>query len=342
MENKANERNNAIDIVATVMIIYTIVSHANLWSHTNLAGYVKPFLFCFMAFFFFKSGLFWKDPPPNLVLRKSSKFWIPFLFYAILGEIVRWIRLYVQEGDTDITHYLIYPFISFIGRGGPSGNTPLWFLVALFLTHLTVSVASKFKIPKYALLLFSITVSYLGILSNNHNLFIPPVFWEVGCGCVFFIIGYYMREIYKKRSVVIVAFLVYFILPFLFPSTYDFRKGQLLNGFWITFVLSSVAGSISLINLFMLSPLNKRVFGYVGRHSLTFFCLHWVLFDLTCLIMGFQINENGKPFGYCFSEYEDWKMFWSLIVVSAVVLPLYIYSLNIIKKLYKWEFLKKI
>ena len=321
------KRDNSIDCVSSILIIWMIVGHAFLWSKTynsEYYGFFQKSLSFFMAFFFFKSGWFWKDKTPKLILSGGGKLLMPFFLYALFGEVVRWIRLYVQEGDTNFVHYIIYPVISIIGRGGPSGNVPLWFLIALFLTQLAVSIAVKIKIPKFVPFTFALCVSYVGTISNNFNLRIPPVIWEVASGCIFFFAGFYMRNMRSMKIVVFLAFLIYIIAIVYFPSVYDFRKGSLSKGYWILYVLSSIAGCIVFMNLFKLSFLNKSVLGYVGRHSLQFFCFHWILFNIVCVIFGYPILEKGKPFGNCFSSETNWQMFWTLIICCIVFLPMYV------------------
>lgn len=340
------KRDNSIDCVATVSVTFMILGHAFLWSHTQdneVYRRLAAVLNFFMAFFFFKSGMFWTDKKPSDVIAYGwSKFFVPFVFYAFWGEIVRCVRLYIQEGDTNLIHYFVYPIISVIGRGGPSGNVPLWFFIALFLTMLMISLAQRCKVPRLLLFCIAICLSYLGSLTNRHHINIPPVMWEVSTGILFFLLGYWMKNVLSNKIVFWLA-VVFYIFSLLFlPSVYDFRKGNVTSGLWLIYVVSALSGIIVFVTFFRQSFFNRTIFGYVGRHSLQFFCLHWVLFDLISLIGGYKIIEAGEPFGNFFSKQTDWTMFCVLITGIIVIVPSYIYMLEKIKQRYNSVILDRI
>lgn len=159
-------------------------------------------------------------------------------------------RLYIIEGDTDWVHYLVYPIISIIGRGGPSGNTPLWFLLALFLTQLFVIFSSRLKMPKLLTFSIALLLSYLGTLTNNNKISIPPIIWEVASGSIFFLCGNYLRELQYGKKAMLVALIIYVCVIIFAPSYYDFRKGSIEQGYWIAYIISSISGIFLFVNFF--------------------------------------------------------------------------------------------
>ena len=62
-----------------------------------------------------------------------------------------------------------------------------------------------------------------------------------------------------------------------------------------------------------------------------FFCFHWILFDIACLIFGWQISEKGRVFGDFFADEPNIIEFWTLLALSMVVLPLYSYFIKRLK-----------
>lgn len=164
-------RDNSLDIVGGILIVYMILGHAFLWSHTyNNVTYLflRRCLFFFMAFFFYKSGMFYtRRSVKDAISRGLHKFIYPFVVYMLIGEAVRCLRLYIQEGDINIVHYIVYPFISVVGRGGPSGNVPLWFLLALFFTQLVVAVSDKYNVSRLRLLIGSFVVTIFYFFLNK-------------------------------------------------------------------------------------------------------------------------------------------------------------------------------
>lgn len=88
---------------------------------------------CFMAWFFFKSGMFHKE---GIGIKESfghawRKLLRPYLFFLIAGYIIMCIFLIV-DNDTNWIHYTLSPIKQCLWGGGVHGMAlPLWFLVTL-------------------------------------------------------------------------------------------------------------------------------------------------------------------------------------------------------------------
>ena len=258
-------RDNSLDSVGSILILFMIIGHAFQWSHTHdseVYESLRRFLFFFMAFFFYKSGMFYhRMSLKDVLIRGLRKFITPFLIYMLLGEIVRWIRLYIQEGDTNVIHYFLYTFISVIGRGGPSGNVPLWFLLALFLTQIVVSISDKYRVPRITLFFVAFLIAGMCAIFQSFSIleFLPPIIAETSLGILFFLFGSYMKELQYEKRVFVVSIIVYLLVVLFIPSYVDFRKGALSNGCWLVWVISTLAGIIVFINVFrpLLSTKNR-------------------------------------------------------------------------------------
>lgn len=330
------KRDNSIDCLAAVVTVRMILLHACLWSHTKDVFFYAPvrYLIMFsMGFFFYKSGMFYKEKSPKEVISKGwGKFFFPFIAYMILGEMARWIRLFVQESDTDIVHWVIYPFVSIVGRGGPSGNLPLWFLLALPFVQLIVSFSDRFKIQRWILFIGALILSFVGTISNKHHLNIPPLIWEVAIGIIFFLSGHYLKEKQYEKRIFYVALLVYIVAVLFAPTTFEYRKGSINRGDWFVFVVSSIAGIITYINIFRFPLFRNMKISYLSRNSMQYYCMHWVLFNIVCTIFGYSILEKGRPFGDFFSPITNYSMLWTLVVSCMIFLPIYDLIVKFLKK----------
>ncbi len=329
-------RNNSLDIVGGILVIYMILGHAFLWSHTQnheIYLFLRRYLFFFMAFFFYKSGMFYtKKSVEDVISRGVHKFIYPFVVYMLMGEAVRCLRLYIQEGDINILHYIVYPFISIVGRGGPSGNVPLWFLLALFFTQCVVAVSDKYNVSRLKLLVGSFVVAiFYYLLKNKLPIPMPPCLIEIAMGVVFFVIGNLMKDKQNESRVLIVCIMIYTAIVIMMPSYYDFRKGSMSNGNLVMWVISSIAGIIVFNNFFKLKVFESFKMSLIGRYSMQFFCFHWVLFDLTCLVAGWQIEEDGQVFGNFFSKETNYMELVGLCLSSVIILPIYTYYVQKLK-----------
>lgn len=325
-------RDGSLDSIGAILIIYMIIGHAFQWTHTQSNQFyvlLQRFLFFFLAFFFYKSGMFYRKSSMKIVVQKGiKKFLIPFCVYMVIGEIVRCIRLNVQEGDTSIVHYVVNPIISIVGRGGPSGDVPLWFLLALFSTQLVVALSDKYHIPKIYLFVFSIICAGLG---SFLDFVIPPLIYETFLGVIFFIIGIYMKDLQYDKKVFVVSLVIYLSISIFIPSFVDFRKNSVSHGYWGLWVVSSITGIIVFINLFKY-VFSNRLLSKMGQYSMQFFSFHWILFDVVFLFAGWPIIENGKVFGDFFDKNPNWTAFYTLLFVSIITLPLYACLVSMLKK----------
>ena len=321
-------RDKSNDATAGLMICFMIVGHALLWSNihdSQLFSFLRRMLFFFMAFFFYKSGMFYKPIELKKQLSKKTKtLMIPFFAYAMFGEIVRWIRMYFQEGDTNLYHWFIHPIISFVGRGGPTGNVPLWFLFALFLTTLVISIIDNCRLHRWVLFVVALGVSIGRTIVNEQM--IPPIVFELSNGILYYMLGMLDGKLTKRHVLLFAA--LYVIIVICCPSYVEFRTGRLAYGSWLLWLLSSTAGIVTFSWLFKLKVLANPILCAIGRNSLHIFAFHWILFDLVCLVFQYQIHEEGRVFGEMFSKVPDMRLFWTLVVVTTLIMPIYVYLLK--------------
>ena len=87
---KKSQRIDYLDSIAGIMIVYMICYHILQWGGIDVINvFVMRPLFFFMAWFFFKSGMFHKGCSTNEMLKKGfHKLILPFIVFTIIGYIL--------------------------------------------------------------------------------------------------------------------------------------------------------------------------------------------------------------------------------------------------------------
>ena len=317
MKNKLN-RDVSLDAVGGVFIVWMIITHAQQWASIN-NKYLDLFnsvLFIFMGWFYFKSGMFHH---PHKIEKNIKKFIVPFLWYSALGELVYFIRLYNEDGLKWET-ILIDPLREMIFLGSIKGNLPLWFLLSLFTVKFIVEKLNGIRFI-HTWLFLSFVFSYLFSIVITYHSSMPLYMGNVPLGLFFYLLGYEFREIQYNKKVFLISLLIFVFVQSLATSDIVFRSCIVIKGNFIFCIVSSVAGIVVFNNIFKVEVLRSPFFLYIGRNSMDFYCIHWILFNITLLLFGFVIT--GLP---------DIKLFWILIIVSFTTIPIYLHFKNIIQQ----------
>lgn len=145
-------RDTSLDAVCGLFIIWMIIGHAFQWSGTtddSFYVYGNDVLFMFMPWFFYKSGMYYKQQANTkaAIIKWSKKLLIPYIVYTIIGELALWTMLY-QQGTLNWRNIVLDPIIGIAFEGSAGGNLALWFLLTLFLVKSIVALADKYKIKK--------------------------------------------------------------------------------------------------------------------------------------------------------------------------------------------------
>lgn len=178
-----------LDFISGLLILYMIFP-IHVLSQTGLEhyNYLSPVFFFFMAWFFYKAGMFFKPTSCEAVLKKTFKrLLVPFLAFSIIGDLV----LDIHFCLTGITSYKYYiaSLKSVLIDGNAVGNVPLWFLLSLFIIH------NGFNLAKKYLNTYVILVTAVAVPTCMHYAQIDiPVISHTFAGLFFFICGYLIGE----------------------------------------------------------------------------------------------------------------------------------------------------
>ena len=157
-----NIRDKSLDNIAGILIIYMIIIHiCQMCKLTFVFDYSLFRIFSFFMFwFFYKSGMFYRQKTIKEVLYTGCKrLMVPFVLFSLIGHVVLCVYMY-NEGDRDWKHYLLSPIKSILVSGSTEGNLPLWFLPSLFMVQLLYSLLHR-KVQDKLILVISFLVAFL-------------------------------------------------------------------------------------------------------------------------------------------------------------------------------------
>ena len=297
------ERDNSIDAVAGIMILYTILMHLGA---TNEFGEFVDSLhyvfFCFMAWFFFKAGLFCKvETDFRQEYEKCRKrLIIPWITFTLFGLFFYYIRLYVI-GDRNWIHYCLSPIKDLFLSGFTTAVPALWFIPVLLSVRLLYGyIAGKpymrsHRILTFLVLLIIFLILYLTLnyLRYNSILTLPVYCYSIPIAMVFFITGGAMKEIHDSKIASFVCLIgVFLIVRFCF-SNVQLMSGKVIEGSSeVVFIIASIMAIIAFDGLFELfsKVYDFPLLRHFGRNSLAYYGFHVPILD-SLIFFGFPHNS---------------------------------------------------
>lgn len=128
------KRLDYLDNVAGILISFMMLIHVLAWNVIPLKNdslWLEPLQF-FMYWFYFKSGMFFKQRTTrNFLNWGGKKLLYPFLVFSLLGYILYLVTIFIN-GDRNWIHYLLTPIKEIVLAGSFGANDILWFLTSLF------------------------------------------------------------------------------------------------------------------------------------------------------------------------------------------------------------------
>ena len=148
---EAKERIEWVDLASGIMILWLLVFHALFPSvGANITGKI-PFLYFFMPWFFFKSGMLFKVKDPQIEFKTNFRKLIinGFIVWSIIGHLAYLLDHWLIYHDLTLRLAFYTPARCLLLKGSIPINEALWFLPVLFLVRQAFNFI-KFKIhPPY-------------------------------------------------------------------------------------------------------------------------------------------------------------------------------------------------
>ena len=269
------KRNESVDSIAGIMILYMVFTHVCQhyhWEHATLYIVMEHLLYFFMPWFFFKAGMFFKIGNNNDVFIRSTKRLLkPFILYSLIGHLCYCFLIYMK-GELTISEFI--PYKSLLLTGSVPGNLPLWFLLTLFGCRVIFNFILSKNIPVVVVALASLIVAFfLHVIGFNYPYYIANIM----TGLFFMSLGYIQARQNANTPPILALGIIIYVLSLFYPSFVGMRSNHLYYGFYLLWIFYSVSGIITM-NLIGGYLFGKNTFlRNVGRYSMEIYCLHWII-----------------------------------------------------------------
>ena len=313
-------RDSSIDRLSGLLIIYMIYRHC-LMAGGLLPPLIEdtvfnyPLMF-FMAWFFFKAGMYHTDKELHEVLKKAiGRLLVPYIVFSITAVLIIGLIHWGLEGfDSFISVFKEVP-IYLKREGAVICNAPLWFLLSLFFVRLFFSLLKKLRIP----LLVTVFSSFLaGWLIFAYSVPIGLYFGDIAFGLVFYCLGVLLKEKQYNKTVYLTSLLVYLgLLTYLFFSSFQSGHDTVIQQPYPLVRFFNLAGCILFNNIFKRVPkLQFPFLAKIGKDSMTLLVTHFII--ITVLIYSNRISWHlPNPF-----------LFLIVLVSLSILLPVFVIIFN--------------
>lgn len=314
MEVVRNNRLRDIDFASGIMILWMILFHAIGHAWWNVYPCVKfPYLYFFMPWFFYKSGMFFIPQTIREQLTKDSrKLLKPFIIWSVIG-VICYIFVNLINSTFDWNDFFSAITIDSLITGKFPINTPLWFLLSLFIVHFVVNLFAKINNGLYLwlLVILGYFVSYTAYKFNHQML----PFWVANsaCGICFYVLGYLFRELEKCWWIILPCAIVYILsIIFGFPIV-DMFPNKLVSGLYPLYIPVSFCSIVTFNALcrFISKYIHFMPIYWISKNAMTILVTHVLIIKLTISILGY------------FNIYmSSFKLFSLFILEYVLILPI--------------------
>ena len=272
-----SNRIDYIDLAKGFCILLVVLNHANVLSGD--LDYLMRDALCAMRMplYFFLSGLFFKpyESYMGFLKRKVNKLLIPFLFFRIIsclitplvsGKSVEWFRMW---------DFLVGPM--------HAPNTPIWFLICLFVLNQIFygiyKIANYTREPLIALIFLSLLLGVAGYYSGKTGFSIRPMNISTAMTAIpFFCVGYLFKShtsiLYPNRwdKYLVIVSIGCAIYTWAFAKSADYFTNYYGGDIWATY-------SCGITGILCVLFISKKIghlplISYFGRYSIMILVTH--------------------------------------------------------------------
>lgn len=270
MSEPETQRQDYLDCAHGLMIMHVMIYHLCFSINNNYKALysILHTLSFFMAWFFFKSGMFYRERTLfETALRCIKKLIVPYFIFSIVAF--------------DVYYFVKHPIVDFSMEwrilylfGTLIHNMPLWFLFSLFAVHISYALLHKCKLNPFIIAALSLALFFL----NKAIGFRPYWMLNIPLGLLFYSLGQIFKDVQYNNIVISICLIIYFGLYFIY-SYIDFSIG-IINPYLVA-IPWSLAGCILINVLFKSFPrLCIAPLKFFGKHAMEFFCTHIIFIDL--------------------------------------------------------------
>ncbi len=292
-------RDEGLDLICGLLIVHMIIGHISLMAGVNYA--LWKVLFFFMPWFFFRAGMHHRAVPLKQCLISSAKrLLVPFAVFSLLGEAVRLIGVWKSGGSLDISQLVIIPVAGILKNGSVAGNLPLWFLLTLFLVKAVFNILVNKKGPVVGVMTMAFIAATIANFANGE---LPLYCENFLSGMGFYSAGYLLKQrqyskLWFGLSVAVVGAIALFC-----PASVDMRTNNTATGIYWVWIIYCLGGIVMIDNLARLYPPHKSlitsILQHVGRYSMSYYVLHWVVMVIVTVALTGLIPTTGWIYWVC-------------------------------------------
>lgn len=293
---ETKKRIEFIDLAKGICILLIIIGHSGVAvDYPGISAMRTPLYLTL-------SGLFFKDYGgfANLLIRKTNKILIPFLFFYIVSYLLFYLfnalfpGLIVSDarGITDVFTQIQY------------FNGPLWFLLAIFWDNLLFGAIHLNIRSEWMRAAAVILIGCCGLIFYDYSILLPCCIDAAFVCLPFFYFGYLLKRSdilvagsYDRYNLLIALALfaiAYFIDTYAHPVL--FFHDREISGNMLAIVFLPLT---SVVALLMLCKAVKRlpIISYFGRYSIIPLCIHHLIYrPIQLVVMQYVSMENGGAY----------------------------------------------
>lgn len=295
------KRYDWLDCLKGFGAILVILGH--LYPDEPIERYIYSF---HMPLFFFISGLLKRKKEQKLsvfVKNKAKSLLIPLLAWNIVSTVFFMIIGYNRDK-------LIYG--AFFINGMLPGNTPIWFLLNLFLCEVCYEILSSHKVPDIAII---IPLLLSGLIICRVEI-IPFTLYILPFSLSFYATGSMLRPIIlegeftaKKKIALPVTLMFSILFGLILNGRITMARGYYDN--ILFFLVGSFCGVIAWTLIFKILP-PSRLLQKIGKQSLFLMCFQYFIF-----VVANEISTKFFDFAI-WTEVDTIKAVICTVAVTAV------------------------
>lgn len=309
MQNIEIKRQRHIDTVGGLLIINMVLGHCIQLADCRdipLYSWMNALSF-FMPWFFFKSGMFYREKSLKETIYGGAKLLKPYLKWNLIGYIP-FVLLLIAKSDDVWYHYCLQPIKGIILNAQYSGNSPLWFLPVLFVVK---CLFAKFQNVPWSVI--AIISFFIGYFCYAFNVKEPTYIASIFTGLFFYTMGVILSSFQYNRVLFVASILLYVGFLIEGVSFVDINSNTLQCGCYLLWPIFALSGIVSFNNLFRCLDYyfkKSSLLQYIGHNSLTFYVSHWIVLNIGMLIFKY------------FFEMEKYDLLWCYIALCIIILPI--------------------
>lgn len=293
-----------------------------------------PYLHFFMPWFFYKSGaLFRKRPISEWLYSDMKKLVYPFFVWSFVGYVL-WMVFEGINGHFCLHHVTVEVLKTFIYRGSIFLNTPLWFLLSLFIVRGIANVIlsqkeSQFEFCKLLLIvILGYIISYLLYRYGQNK--IPLYLANCSAGLSFYCLGYLCSQREHHWWLAYSCAILYILDTQFHFAGVNMVFNKLLWGNYLLWMPICLCGIITFNNVcrivcdvfYNLAPaIRTRPLELIGQYAMPIYVTHYLI----CA----SVQRTFKSFD-CLHELMPYTI-WIILIGYILFLPILCYSFGRIR-----------